>query len=110
LDALTSTDAELQALAITGTPVDETQLRSSWRKYSLLALRYEVDLLAPRSVVEAAESTYRHLRNIRNVLGTTALQVGSPGSPEWEAAHRPYVEAIDNLRGSMRADIQGLQL
>ncbi len=110
LEALTKTDGELQMLAVSqATPVDELDTRTAWRKYSLLALRYEVELVAPESVSKTADAAYRTLRNMRNAINTTKLRVGTPGSPEWEEVHLPYIQAIDTLRSIMRADIhQGL--
>ena len=107
LEALTNTDGELQMLAASqSTSVDEIAIRVTWRKYSLLALRYEVELIAPKSVTETANAAYKTLRDMRNAIGTAELSVGFPRSPEWEAVHRPYVDAIDTLRSSMRADVQ----
>jgi hypothetical protein len=114
LQALTLTDAELQALAVSEeTPVDEVKIREAWRGHSLLPLRYEVELVAPEAVSEVAADTYRCLRAMRNAIRTTELTVsnagragGVEGSAEWEAVHRPYIEAIADLRTVMRSDIQ----
>jgi hypothetical protein len=107
LEALTKTDGELQMLAVSqSTPVDELATRTAWRQYSLLALRYEVELVAPKSVTKTADAAYRTLRNMRDAINRTKLVVGTPGSPEWEAVHLPYINAIDTLRSNMRADIQ----
>jgi hypothetical protein len=107
LEALTNTDGELQMLAVSrSTPVDEVDTRTAWRKYSLLALRYEVQLVAPESVAKTADAAYRSLRNMRDAIRATKLSVGTPGSPEWEAVHLPYIKAIDTLRSAMHADIQ----
>ncbi|MGH3522021.1 MAG: hypothetical protein ACRDU4_04130 [Mycobacterium sp.] len=107
LEALTNTDGELQMLAASQpAPVDEVSIRTTWRKYSLLALRYEVELVAPESVAATANAAYKTLRDMRNAIGTAELSVGFPRSPEWEAIHRPYINAIDALRSSMRTDIQ----
>jgi hypothetical protein len=40
-------------------PVDEIAVRTAWRKYSILALRYEVELVAPESVAKAANAAYK---------------------------------------------------
>jgi hypothetical protein len=75
LDALTKTDGELQMLAVSqSTPVDELDTRTAWRKYSLLALRYEVELVAPESVAKTADAAYRTLRNMRNAISATKLR------------------------------------
>jgi hypothetical protein len=117
LEALTSTDSDLQLLAIAEeTPVDAIKVRAVWRKYSVLALKYEVQLVASRVVAEAADATYSRLRVMRNAIRTTNLIVGSPGnldddpgSDEWVAVHVPYINAIEDLRRAMRADIQRFQ-
>src|SRR3954470_2965142 len=80
LEALTLTDAELQALTVSEeTPVNEVKIREAWRGQSLLALRYEVELMAPETVSEAAAAAYRCLRAMRNAIRTTELTVSNAG-------------------------------
>jgi hypothetical protein len=121
LEALTSTDSELQLLAIENpTPVPEAATREVWRRNSVLSLSYEVQLIAPGPVVHASINAYMRLRALRNAVRTTRLTVGNtvafnipsranefPGSREWIAVHRPYVDALDALREEMRKDIHG---
>ncbi|MEU5614332.1 hypothetical protein AB0H03_37515 [Streptomyces sparsogenes] len=116
LEALTSTDGELQLLAVRQrTPVDEVDLRAAWRGHSLLALNYEIALVAPPPVADAADTAYRALRAMRNVIGTTEVTLGRRGAPEgggagaaeWDGAHREYIEAVAALRSAMRADVGG---
>ncbi|MDX3228314.1 hypothetical protein [Streptomyces sp. ME19-01-6] len=114
LEALTNTDSELQLLAIRRqTPVDEADLRAAWRSHSLLSLNYEIALVAPPPVADAADTAYRSLRAMRNVLGAAEVTIGSPGAPEdnapgtaeWRGVHRAYIDAMTALRSAMRADI-----
>jgi hypothetical protein len=108
LEALTGTDSELQLLAVRQqTPVDEADLRATWSSHSLLALRYEIELVAPLPVATAADAAYRALRAMSNVIGTTEVTVAAShrGSAEWEEVHRPYSDAMDALRSAMRADV-----
>ncbi|UQA96963.1 hypothetical protein [Streptomyces halobius] len=114
LEALTGTDSELQLLAVRHrTPVDEADLRAAWRSHSLLALNYEIALVAPTPVASAADTAYGALRAMRNVIGTTEVTVSNlgrpednnPGSAEWQGAHRVYIHALAALRSTMRADI-----
>ncbi|MGP3969283.1 hypothetical protein [Streptomyces sp. 6N223] len=108
LEALTSTDSELQLLAVRQrTPVDEADLRAAWRSHSLLALKYEIELVAPPPVAAASDTAYRALRAMRNVMGTTEVTVAAShrGSAEWEEVHRPYSDAMAALRSAMRADV-----
>lgn len=109
LEALTSTDSELQLLAVRQqTPVDEADLRTAWRSYSLLTLNYEIALVAPTPVAATADTAYRALRAMRNVIGTTEVTVSTPGnsgSAEWRDVHRAYKDALAALRSAMRADV-----
>ncbi|MEV6840451.1 hypothetical protein AB0N17_39195 [Streptomyces sp. NPDC051133] len=117
LEALTSTDSELQLLAVRQrAPVDGADLRAAWRGHSLLALNYEIALVAPPPVAAAAETAYRALREIRNLIGTAAVTISGPGpGPEgddpgpgasaWRDAHLPYADALAALRSAMRADV-----
>ncbi|WP_086860405.1 MULTISPECIES: hypothetical protein [Streptomyces] len=114
LEALTNTDSELQLLAIREqTPLDEADLRAAWRNHSLLSLNYEIALVGPPPVADAADTAYRSLRSMRNVLGRAEVTLGRPGAPEdntpgtaeWHGAHRAYIDAMATLRSAMRADI-----
>ncbi|MFD8385172.1 hypothetical protein ACFV2X_42765 [Streptomyces sp. NPDC059679] len=114
LEALTNTDSELQLLAIREqTPLDEADLRAAWRNHSLLSLNYEIALVGPPPVADAADTAYRSLRSMRNVLGRAEVTLGNPGtsgdqdpgSAEWRDAHRAYIDAMAALRSAMRADI-----
>ncbi|HCT78106.1 MAG TPA: hypothetical protein DGT23_16315 [Micromonosporaceae bacterium] len=83
-----------------------------FRSKPLLAMRYQVDLIAPPPVAAAAEAAYQRLREIRETIVTTSLNVRTShsadrGSAEWEAVHNPYINAIGNLRTAMRQDVQG---
>ncbi|WP_159050371.1 hypothetical protein [Streptomyces cellostaticus] len=118
LEALTNTDSELQLLAIRQpTPVDEADLRGVWRSHSLLALNYEITLVAPTPVATTADTAYRALRGMRNVIGTAEVNVSNPGvsegndpgSAEWQGVHRAYVDALAALRSAMRADVGNSQ-
>ncbi|QKW07926.1 hypothetical protein HUT18_17560 [Streptomyces sp. NA04227] len=132
LAALTATDSELQLLAVrhrNAGPVDELEIRDAWRSHALLALKYEIQLVAPAPVSEAAEQTYRRLRELRNAVGTQNLatrtsaldttsgpdttpspdttSVPAPRSEAWQTVHTPYVDALETLRVAMRADLGG---
>ncbi|MFI9809797.1 hypothetical protein ACIHEJ_36665 [Streptomyces sp. NPDC052301] len=115
LEALTGTDSELQLLAVRRrAPVDGADLRAAWRGHSLLALNYEIALVAPSPVAAAAETAYRALREVRNLMGTTVVTVSGsgpeggdpdPGAAAWQGVHRPYADALAALRTAMRADV-----
>ncbi|MEU0805403.1 hypothetical protein [Streptomyces sp. NPDC005970] len=114
LEALTNTDSELQLLAIRQqAPVDEGDVRAAWRSHSLLSLNYEITLVAPTPVADAADTAYRSLRAMRNVIATTEVTIGNPGTPqnnapgaaEWQRVHRTYIDALAALRSAMRADV-----
>lgn len=108
LTALTQTDAGLQLLAVSEVPpVSRTQAMSAWQAYSVLARRYDVVLVAPDHIAKAASSTFDRLLDIRDAITTTAMTVGEPGSPAWEAVHLPYIAAIVELRSLMRDDVRG---
>jgi phage-related protein len=90
LDALTKTDGELQMLAVSqSTPVDELDTRTAWRKYSLLALRYEVELVAPESVARLPMPPTGLFGICVIDQRNQAEGVGTPCSLEWEAVHLP---------------------
>lgn len=113
LVALTETDAALQLVALgESTPVDRAAAVAAFRSKSILAHRYQVSLVASPAVAEAAETAYARLRDIREALATTALEVGtrsssSEGSTEWKAVHHPYSDAIGKLRQTMQQEVAG---
>lgn len=77
LESLTSTDSELQLLAIENqTPVPEAVTREVWRRNSVLSLSYEVQLIAPGPVVHASINAYMRLR----ALFALVLHLASPTS------------------------------
>ncbi len=79
LMALTTTGRNLQAVAV-GTPVGRETVMAAFRENSLLTIRYQVDLVAPRGVTEASDHAYGCLRNIREAIATTELSIGPPAS------------------------------
>ncbi|PKW07782.1 hypothetical protein SAMN05428944_5139 [Streptomyces sp. 1222.5] len=113
LEALTSTDSDLQLLAVRErAPVAEADLRAAWRGHSLLALHYEIGLVAPPPVTGAADTAYRALRAARNALvaaGATAGDSGTPDGHPRPAGPRDvrggYIDALAALRAAMRADV-----
>ncbi|WP_333762302.1 hypothetical protein [Streptomyces sp. IBSBF 2390] len=113
LEALTSTDSDLQLLAVReGVPVAEADLRAAWRGHSLLALHYEVGLVAPPPVTGAADTAYRALRAARNALGAAGSAAGGSGTPDGHPGpagphdvRGGYVDALAALRAAMRADV-----
>lgn len=113
LVALTETDAALQLVALgQSTPVDPATAVAAFRSNSILAHRYQVSLVASPAVAEAAETAYARLRDVREALVTTSLEVGThsssfEGSPKWTAVHHPYTDAIGKLRQSMQQEIAG---
>lgn len=112
LVTLTETDGALQVLALNETtPVDRSTAVSTFRSKSLLASLYQVVLVAPPPIAEAADDTYRKLRAIREAISTESLAVSTPGSEmrgsdNWEAVHGSYDKAIAALRAAMQADVQ----
>ncbi len=113
LEALTSTDSDLQLLAVRErAPVAETDLRAAWRGHSPLALHYEIGLVAPPPVTGAADTAYRALRTARNALGAAGATAGDSGTPDGRpgpAGPRDvrggYIDALAVLRAAMRADV-----
>jgi hypothetical protein len=118
LEALTTTDSELQLLAVSQqTPANQADLRAAWRSHSLLALRYEIELVAPARVAGAAQDAYKCLRAARNVIGNTEVTVKNPCTPDdsnprsaaWQRVQVPYIDAVTALRSVMRADMASHQ-
>ncbi|MEV0466063.1 hypothetical protein [Nocardia tengchongensis] len=108
LTALVQTDTAMQALGLHGaTPLEREAVTAAFRSYSLVAVGYEVDLVASRAVREDAADAYRKLREIREALIETQLTVGRApaGSPEWHAVHAPFLRALDRLRHTMRHEL-----
>ena len=107
LMALTRTDSELQNAISVKAPMDTNLATNLFRPESLLALCYQVGLVASQAVAEGADKAYLRLRDIRDAAATQPLEVGYPGSEEWQSAHRPYAEAVKDLRVLTRNKIQG---
>ena len=111
LVALTETDAAIQLLALNNTtPIAHGLAQETFRSKSLLARRYEIGLVGPASVATAAEVAYQRLRAVAVAIATTPVTVsvvrGSlADNPEWEALHRPYADAIAELRAVMKRDM-----
>ncbi|MGW4248619.1 hypothetical protein [Nocardia sp. NPDC004722] len=108
LEALIKTDSAVQALAMSQlTPVASADATAAFRAHQLVAARFELELVAPREVSEAAEAAYDALNAMRLILTTTAVTVGNPGvgSPEWVAVHEPFRTTLDNLRSAMRTGL-----
>lgn len=107
LMALTRTDSELQNAISVKAPMDTNLATNLFRSESLLALCYQVGLVASQAVAEGADKAYLRLRDIRDAAATQPLEVGYPGSEEWQSAHRPYAEVVKDLRVLTRNEIQG---
>ncbi|WP_156094704.1 hypothetical protein [Nocardia lijiangensis] len=111
LMALTQTDNAMQALAIGRTPLDRAEATAAFRSNQLVAAIYELELVAPQSVCDAAWLTYDKLRDIREALIAQSMTVGraDAGSPEWRAVHEPFLAALEQLREAMRRQLGSLE-
>ncbi|WP_433666480.1 hypothetical protein ACQP06_22615 [Nocardia sp. CA-136227] len=108
LTTLVQTDTAMQALGLhEPTPLDREAVTAAFRSFSLVAVGYELDLVAARAVREDAAEAYRKLRDIREALIETSMTVGRrpAGSPEWHAVHEPFLRALDRLRQTMRHEL-----
>ncbi len=111
LTALTRTDSALQMATLTdATPLGKPLATTLFRSQSLLAHRYQVELVASPAVAQSADKTYARLRDMRDAVAAHRLTVGHPGSAEWEKVHVPYMDAFTELRSLMRIDVQGAAL
>lgn len=113
LTALTQTDSAIQALAIEGpTPLNRTEVTAAFRSNHLVAVIYELELVAPQAVCDDAWSAYERLRDIREALiaHSVVVERAGAGSPEWRAVHEPFLAALKQLRASMRGQQGGLAL
>ncbi|RJQ66828.1 hypothetical protein D5S17_34095 [Pseudonocardiaceae bacterium YIM PH 21723] len=113
LAALTATDGDLQALALEHrAPVPRPVVVAAFNAHGLLARRYQIALVAPDAVAQAADEAYRTLRGIREAIIATEVDPSSryeddaPAAKAWGEVHPPYVTAIFALRDAMRADVQ----
>ncbi|WP_159058900.1 hypothetical protein [Streptomyces caeruleatus] len=102
LTALTDTETALQTLALSRpTPVANGEVVAAFRSQGVIAARYEVFLVAPPVVYDAARDAYNLLRAQRVAIATTDVAVGDDSS-EWQALHIPYDVAFRHLRAVMR--------
>ncbi|MFD6163030.1 hypothetical protein ACFWF7_43685 [Nocardia sp. NPDC060256] len=108
LEALVKTDIAVQALAMSqATPLSNADATAAFRSHQLVAARFELELVAPQEITDAAEVAYDALNAVRVTLTTTSVTVGhrGVGSPEWLAVHEPFRMALDSLRQAMRAGL-----
>lgn len=106
LTALTETETALQTLALSRpTPVDPGDVITAYRSQRILPTYYELLMVAPPVVSEAAENAYQGMRGIRD--GITTLATVERGSDPWQEVHLPYRHAVRRLRQVMRDSIQG---
>ncbi|MFE3052563.1 hypothetical protein [Nocardia sp. NPDC059239] len=108
LTALTQTDNAMQALAIgRATPLSRADVTATFRSNQLVAALYELELVAPKTVGDAAGVVYKALKAIREALVTQSLTVGGQGtgSADWIAVHEPFLTALQELRDVMRREL-----
>jgi succinyl-CoA synthetase alpha subunit len=102
LTALTEAETALQTLALSRpTPVPRSEVVEAFRSTGVIAARYELFLVAPPTVYDAAREAYDLLRALRVAIATTNVEVGD-NSSEWRALHTPYDTALRHLRVAMR--------
>ncbi|MFF8192493.1 hypothetical protein ACF05L_16880 [Streptomyces bobili] len=105
LTALTETETALQTLALSHpTPIASSDVVAAFRSTGVIAARYELFLVAPASVYDAAREAYNLLRAMRVAIATTNIVVGDD-SVEWQALHTPYDIALRKLRAAMRVSL-----
>ncbi|MEU6088059.1 hypothetical protein ABZ865_14780 [Streptomyces sp. NPDC047085] len=111
LTALTETETALQTLALSrSTPVANGEVVEAFRSHHVIAARYELFLVAPPTVYDAARKAYDRLRAIRVAIATTNVVVADD-SADWQAIHAPYDDAFRQLRVVMRESLNhGLRL
>ncbi|MEU3738493.1 hypothetical protein AB0E78_15615 [Streptomyces sp. NPDC032198] len=76
----------------------------AFRSHHVIAARYELFLVTPPSVYNAAREAYDRLRAIRVAIATTDIVVGDD-SADWLAIHVPYDDAFRRLRVVMRESL-----
>ncbi|MFI7415134.1 hypothetical protein ACIBU0_41515 [Streptomyces sp. NPDC049627] len=102
LTALTETETALQTLALSrSTPIASSDVVAAFRSTGVIAARYELFLVAPAVVYDAAREAYDLLRAMRVAIATTTVVVGDE-SAEWQALHTPYDISLRKLRDAMR--------
>ncbi|MBT2418563.1 hypothetical protein J7F01_19570 [Streptomyces sp. ISL-22] len=102
LTALTEAETALQTLALSRPPpITSSDVVEAFRSTGVIAARYEVFLVAPPSVYDAAREAYDRLRALRVAIATTDVVVGDD-SAAWQTLHIPYDTALRHLRAAMR--------
>ncbi|MET7616154.1 hypothetical protein [Streptomyces sp. NPDC005408] len=102
LTALTEAETALQTLALSRpTPIASSDVVEAFRSTGVIAARYELFLVAPPSVYDAAREAYDLLRALRVAIATTDVAVGDEAA-QWQALHLPYDTALRHLRAAMR--------
>jgi hypothetical protein len=109
--AAIETEGALHHLAATTTgALDQSSAMEVWREHKLALCREELRLIAPPTIVDAAQRVHDRLVDLRNALTTSKVTVGvkgNPGSSEWLAVYEPFDAAERNLRQLLRSDVQG---
>jgi hypothetical protein len=99
------------ALATAIGTLDQISAMEAWREHKLALCREELRLIAPPTIVDAAQRVHDRLVDLRNALTTSKITVGvkgKPGSSGWLVVYEPFDAAVWNLRELLRSDVQGL--
>ncbi|QIP85834.1 hypothetical protein GLX30_19400 [Streptomyces sp. Tu 2975] len=81
-----------------------SEVVEAFRSTGVIAAKYELFLVAPPGVYDAAREAYELLRALRVAIATTDVVVGDD-SAEWQALHMPYDTALRHLRAAMRGSL-----
>ncbi|MFD6529469.1 hypothetical protein [Streptomyces sp. NPDC060184] len=102
LGTLSQVRGELQLLILDRTPADaDRQVRARQSFAKCYELRYQLEVFAPRAVVEPALRYFRSVRRLRDEAGAGVVD----GDDRCERAFVDVMDALAEVRDAMRLDM-----